>query len=391
MPLAWGGGIFGGGGGEGVSGSGASGRLALWSGAGTLTSDSGLTYSGTGATFFLAGKYFTGIEFRDASQTIGLSANTLGLNANGKITWSSSTGAYILPTTDTSLSRISAGVIGVGTGAAGSVDGTVQADGYKFATGSGWLHGAAGRIQFLENSQEVAAAGSSTTLGLGINASYPLSWGVLGGTMDLFLTYRAAATLQLGAADSGTPVAQTLAFQGSRGGTDTNVAGAAATIQGSLGTGTGGGGDIAIRTAPRGSTGTAQNTPSDRLVLAAKQVTLTESSATPILDVAVASGTVAGGTVWYTIRADDATDFQSFRGQVQWAAVNKGGVLTASIAAVGADAVATSSGTLTSTATITTGTNSITINLNAVSSLTQTTLYAFVSAQLDGTGVVTTK
>jgi hypothetical protein len=151
-------------------------------------------------------------------------------------------------------------------------------------------------------------------------------------------------------------------------------------------------GDFAIQTAPPvGTTGSTACTFTDRIVLASRPVILTESSATPVLDYAVASGSVAGGTVWYTIRADDTTDFQSLRGQLQWAAVNKGGVLTATINEVGTAILAASSGTLTVTPTISTGTNEITINLNAVSSLTQTTLFAYISAQMDGTGVAETK
>ncbi len=148
--------------------------------------------------------------------------------------------------------------------------------------------------------------------------------------------------------------------------------------------------DVNVTAAGAGDTRLKTGT-ADRAVIAGGTVTLTESSATPVLDVAVASGTVAGGTVWYTIRANDATDFQALRGQVQWSAVNKGGTLTAAIVLVGSEILAASAGTLTNTATITTGTNLITINLNAVSSLTQTTLYAYVSAQVDGTGTVTTK
>lgn len=357
MPIAFGGGIFGGGGG-GVSGIGASGRLALWSGAGTLTSDAGLTYVGSGTT--------AGIAF----------------NA------------------DLSLSRSAAGVLAVGTGAAGSYDGDFYAGAAHLRGSSAspriWLQaGTPGMSYFAVGDFTGVGARTAMLASAVLGYQSVLAWSSGGdpftGAVDLYLRRRAAATLQLGAADSATPVAQTIAFQGSRGGTDTNTAGADATIQGSLGTGTGGGGNILVRTAPRGSTGSAQNTPSDRLVLAAKQVTLTESSATPILDVAVPSGSVAGGEVLYTIRADDATDFQALTGRVQWSAVNKGGTLTAAINLVGTETTAVSAGTLTNTATITTGVNLITINLNAVSSLTQTTLYAYVQAQNNGIGNVTTR
>lgn len=215
------------------------------------------------------------------------------------------------------------------------------------------------------------------------------------GAPSFYATSPATATLQLGTVNSATPAGQRLQSQGATG---TNISGSDLIVAAGGGTGlanttaAGRRGDYRVRTQVRGTTGTtADTTGTDRFLAAGQVVTLTESSATPILDYAVASGSVAGGTVWYTIRADDATDFQALRGQVQWAAVNKGGTLTASIVAVGTETAAVSAGTLTNTPTITTGTNSITINLNAVSSLTQTTLYAFVSGQMDGTGVSTTK
>lgn len=238
MPIAFGGGIFGGGGG-GVSGIGAAGRLALWSSASGLTSDSGLTYSGTGATFTLAVPSVLSQENSIPTTwvTWGTTTNGLALvkrwggfdygfvgnyyaglylGTNGTVRWTST--SFGDGTPDTSLSRISAGVVGVGTGAEGSVAGTVSA--------------------------------AQLTLGA-----------------DAIQTRRAAATLQLGAADSATPVAQTLAFQGSRGGTDTNTAGADATIQGSLGTGTGASGKIVFKIGTPNASGSTQHTANTVLTL----------------------------------------------------------------------------------------------------------------------------
>lgn len=78
------------------------------------------------------------------------------------------------------------------------------------------------------------------------------------GTQDIFLMRAAAATLQHGAADAASPVAQTIRFQSVVAGTS-NTAGANATIQGSAGTGTGVGGDIVLAVALPGSSGTTQN------------------------------------------------------------------------------------------------------------------------------------
>lgn len=59
------------------------------------------------------------------------------------------------------------------------------------------------------------------------------------GASDLTLTRSAAATLQFGAANAASPVAQTLQSQGSRAATDSNVGGANLTVQSGTGTGTG--------------------------------------------------------------------------------------------------------------------------------------------------------
>ncbi len=230
-------------------------------------------------------------------------------------------------------------------------------------------------VNTLSSDAGLTYTGTGTALELGLGA---------GGK----LTSPASATLQLGALASATPTAQVLQSQA---GTGPDVKGANLTIRPGPGTGTGGSGNLTLQTAPAGTTGGTANVPADRMFIAAKNVTLTESSATPIMEYSVAQGTVAGGNLFYTVRADDATNFQSLRGEARWSAVNKGGVLTTSIALVGADTVATSSGTLACAASITTGTNAVLVNLNCVSSLTQTNLFAYVSGLVAGTGTVTYK
>lgn len=75
---------------------------------------------------------------------------------------------------------------------------------------------------------------------------------------DTFLSRNAAAALQLGQADAAAPVAQTLQAQSVVTGTS-NTAGAALTINGSKGTGTGSGGAIIFQVAPGGGSGSSQN------------------------------------------------------------------------------------------------------------------------------------
>ena len=77
-------------------------------------------------------------------------------------------------------------------------------------------------------------------------------------TLDTILTRRGPANLRLGAADAASATPQTLSVQSVVAGTS-NTAGAAFTITGSQGTGTGAGGSIIFQVAPAGTTGTAQN------------------------------------------------------------------------------------------------------------------------------------
>jgi hypothetical protein len=83
----------------------------------------------------------------------------------------------------------------------------------------------------------------------------------VGNTADLILRRAAAASLVHGAADNASPVANIVTIgESSRGGTDTNVAGASGTVRSGNGTGTGGSGSLFFDTAPAASTGTTANT-----------------------------------------------------------------------------------------------------------------------------------
>ena len=82
---------------------------------------------------------------------------------------------------------------------------------------------------------------------------------------DAFIERLGAGSFRLGAPDAAAPVAQTLGVQNVIAGTS-NTAGAALTIEGSQGTGTGVGGGIIFQVAPAGSTGTTQNALVERAV-----------------------------------------------------------------------------------------------------------------------------
>ena len=104
--------------------------------------------------------------------------------------------------------------------------------------------------------------------------------------------------------------------------------------------------------------------------------TLAESSATTIFDITCAAGAWVAGELHIAIEAKDATDTQVRHMRVPFTAVATAAGTVSSTLGTPVETVTVSSGTLTCTITITDGAGKITLNANAVSSLTQTTLQA---------------
>lgn len=130
-----------------------------------------------------------------------------------------------------------------------------------------------------------------------MGSNYRLAWSSTSdatATGDTFIGRGAAATLQLGAADAAAPVAQTLQVQGSRGGTDTDVAGANLVIRPGAGTGSAAGSTVTIQTPAVGSTGTTAQTQTSRLVASAKGINIPGLAEYTDNAAALAGGLVAG-------------------------------------------------------------------------------------------------
>ena len=121
------------------------------------------------------------------------------------------------------------------------------------------------------------------------------------------------------------------------------------------------------------STGTADNTLTDAYIIPA-EVNISDSVDKDLFEVALSTLTGFGGNIKYSVVATNGTDIQVHSGQVEIAAVNKGGVYTTEIVdeSTTDDANANSTGTLTETWSIVNGTNKITIRTNFDSSLTGT-------------------
>jgi hypothetical protein len=113
--------------------------------------------------------------------------------------------------------------------------------------------------------------------------------------------------------------------------------------------------------------------------------TLTESTATAVIDIPVVSGAGTGGQLNYTIFASDANERQTLFGRIVFAVENKGGALTCTLGTA-EEVTALSAGTLTNTVTCVAATNAVDLKLNAVSSLTQTTLESYSTLILSGPG-----
>ena len=187
--------------------------------------------------------------------------------------------------------------------------------------------------------------------------------------------------------DAASPIAQTLkAHDGS--GTDND--GAKLTIEGGQSTGTGRGGSFITATSLTGSTGSSANSYTTRQQVIAKPVTLTESTATTVVNLAIGSSKYFGCTIDVTVNAADASDFQALHSVLNISAVNKAGTVTTTITQVDGT-VAASAGTLTPvTYTAVVNGASVDVKCAATSSLTQTTLAAKLSiTALNSDGVVT--
>lgn len=120
------------------------------------------------------------------------------------------------------------------------------------------------------NAIGVAASGDSfgrAVIGLDLGTPY-FGFGAGSTARDVFLARLGAANLRLGAAPSGSPIAQIFTLgEASIGGTSNNVAGSNGTLQSGAGTGSGTGSSLIFQTPTTGSTGTTAQTYATRLTL----------------------------------------------------------------------------------------------------------------------------
>lgn len=98
--------------------------------------------------------------------------------------------------------------------------------------------------------------------------AYQFSSGAVTGVADVVISRLAAATVQIGAAANATPIAQTIATQGSRAGTDTDIGGGNLTVQPGIGTGIGTPSNLILKGIIGTTTGMTTQTTSTALTIA---------------------------------------------------------------------------------------------------------------------------
>lgn len=192
-----------------------------------------------------------------------------------------------------------------------------------------------------------------------------------GDSSDLILARAAAALLQLGA-DSATPIAQGIKAADGAG---TNIAGALVALSSGKSTGTGAGGDVVLRTTPKGSTGAALNSYIDRVAVNGAVKTLVDAALTPILSQVCNAGESVGLVVFYQVRAGEGTNVQTRTGFVTFSVVrNNAGTFTTTTTPSDSSVAQLSTGTLALSWTLSVVVDTVTLNLTADTSLVAATL-----------------
>lgn len=322
--------------------------------AGTTT----ITLPGVTSTLAILGaNTFTALQtITQASANAGILASTgyslTGSDATGMIdlagTWNTSGNPIALKiamtnTASGATSKFASWLAGAGgttevfsvqkSGAINVALGSTSACSYSFVSdaNTGMYSAGADNIQLvcggnasigMDTSQVSVYAATAAPTSFALLNSCTLAFGTAG-TKNTFINAVAAATLQQGAINAASPVAQILQAQGSRAGTDSNVGGANYNVRCGAGTGTGTLSVLALQSPIAVASGTGAQTQTTGLAIKAGGAVLT-SYTVATLPAAATIG--AGGTAFVT----DAL------GPVVFAAVVGGGAVQVPVYSDGA-------------------------------------------------------
>jgi hypothetical protein len=129
----------------------------------------------------------------------------------------------------------------------------------------------------------------------------------------------------------------------------------------------------------------------DHIKFVVMKTGLTDASSNDFVRIAVPQGEHVGGTIQYSIHADDGSDFQSRNGIITFAAVNPTGTEVCDVQiAAASEAVAVSAGTLVSSfGCASNAADTVDISVTPNSSLTPTTLEIHYQVHLDQNETIT--
>lgn len=188
---------------------------------------------------------------------------------------------------------VTSGTTGMGVNIQGTVNDASVVDGTAFFSNT-VCTGCAGGTLLMDVQVGGATAWNVNTGGSG-TLSNSLTIGATGNMTwngRAVLTSQASNTIRTGNTNGAAPVNYTIDAQGSRGGTDTNVAGANLTIQSGSGTGSSTGSSLIFRTPHTQAGGTTQQPYNTQLTLSDNLV----SASSPLISVAGTRFSVASGT-----------------------------------------------------------------------------------------------
>jgi hypothetical protein len=303
------------------------------------------------------------INFRNGANSANASITAAAITSSGAAN-------------DTTALTVNAGsVTGSGTTALAVISGTLNTSGHVHPFELKWTNTAAGASSSAFRIL-AGAAGASDIFNVNLSGNVTLaSASQLNFNGRGTITSEAAGNIQFGVDSGGTPADYTLKGPD---GSGTDKTGGQLKISGGQSTGTGRAGAVIFQTATNQSTGASVNGYTVRGQYPAKAVTLTETTATTVVTIPVPAAGFVGGECVVTVFATDATDFQTRTLTFPFSAVNKAGTVTAGFGTP-VESVAVSAGTLTATITAVADGATIDINVDATSSLTQTTLSATVA------------